>query len=355
MIRQVVTRRFEPSLARLRPGSQRLKLNLTASFHHHRPIDSNIESSANEAGVSDKVQHDLTVGTGQVIFLNSRESGGILLGSLLIGDPYLAVLAGVGTLASSTTASLMGIDEETRKNGLWSYNGCLVGCATAVFVAPDSALMGLLTTSLGAAGSTALAASLSASLKMPQWTWSFNFVTLSLLLRSQPLAVATNDTPVEGPSLLMAPLNGLSQIFVVESALSGLGVVAAIYTYSPLLAGHALLGSTVGAITGICLASDAASVASGLWSYNSALVSMGVGVFFTNTRSTWTLSAGGAVTSAVLFGGMSTVFAQHLGTPCLTLPFCATMSACYQLHRVVPSLQLADNAHSPEKNVYRLP
>eukprot|EP00525_Craspedostauros_australis_P008326 CAMPEP_0198127278 /NCGR_PEP_ID=MMETSP1442-20131203/46809_1 /TAXON_ID= /ORGANISM="Craspedostauros australis, Strain CCMP3328" /LENGTH=66 /DNA_ID=CAMNT_0043787227 /DNA_START=35 /DNA_END=235 /DNA_ORIENTATION=- len=61
------------------------------------------------------------------------------------------------------------------------------------------------------------------------------------------------------------------------------------------------------------------------------------------------LSAGGAAATAGLFGAFKTMFGA-VGAPCLTLPFCITMSASYLLGGRVPGLVLAKEPHSPEKN-----
>jgi urea transporter len=128
-------------------------------------------------------------------------------------------------------------------------------------------------------------------------------------------------------------------------------VIAAggIATYSPGLAAHALAGSAVGAIVGGCLGAPSAEIAAGLWGFNSALTSMAIGVFFVHSTPTMLFSAGGAAATAAVFGAMKGVFGVY-GAPCLTLPFCFTMSACYLLHKQIPGLMLAQSPHSPEKN-----
>jgi urea transporter len=325
-------------------------------------------------------------GSGQVIFLNSDVSGKIILASLAIGDPFTASMAALGTASSTMTARFSQFDASTTNDGLYSYNGCLVGCATAVFIAPHSLLFASVVTGIGAASATYVTACLSrmlASSSMPQWTWAFNAVTLTTLLRVHPLAVAnttntttattaiTDNAAVESVAavtttapgfleILSSPLVGLSQIFVVQSAVSGAGIVLAIASYSPLLAAHALSGSCIGCLTGWAMqGAPISDVAAGLWGFNSALTSMGVAVFFRNTRQSQILSAAGAAATASVFGALSEVFGT-IGSPCLTLPFCITMSGCWLLgttverasrKALVPGLILASNPHSPEKNL----
>jgi urea transporter len=310
-------------------------------------------------------------GVGQVLFLNSKTSGQILLASLAIGDPYLAVWATLGTLTSTATAQSLSLSSKVMmENGLYSYNGCLVGCATSVFLASTQMTTSSLVlataagTVTGAAAATIVTAILSKHVcpPMPQWTLAFNIVTLTALLRIQPLASSAGSTAVDvvtpttlWSDVLLSPLTGLSQIFVVESAMTGVGIVAAIASYSPALAAHTLMGTTIGSLMGALVYQvPLADVAAGLWGYNAALTSLGVGVFFIPSWQCTALSVTGAMATSVVFGSMLPAFTA---TPCLTLPFCVTMSACWMLGTpatqssvLVPGLILSANPHSPEKN-----
>jgi urea transporter len=319
-----------------------------------------------------------TKGVGQVIFLNSKQSGQILLASLAIGDPFLATMAILGTLTSTATAKYIPLpSKDALSNGLYSYNGCLIGCASSVFLSSTFTTMSsfvLATTALtmtGAASATITTAILNKICPpMPQWTYAFNFVMLTALLRVQPLTpkstAPTTDTAevvditststTSALDILTSPLKGLSQIFVVESAWTGIGALAAIASYSPGLALHAIMGSTVGCMTGTLIYNvPIADVAAGLWGYNAALTSLGVGVFFVPSNRTNVLSFTGAFATSAAFGAMQPVFTS---TPCLTLPFCITMSACWLLGTplsqkataVIPGLLLAPDPHSPENN-----
>jgi urea transporter len=316
-------------------------------------------------------------GIGQVIFLNSRTSGLAILGGLALGDPYLATMAAIGTATATGTAKMAGMDSDSINDGLLGYNGCLVGCAAAVF-GPASILACTTTTLVGSAATPFVAGALKETMgSMPQWTFAFNVVTLTNLLRTRPflppvetqkttlvedflaedfqalvMASESTTTPSSSSSfgdLLVSPLKGISQIFVVESALSGAVIVGGIASYSPMLAAHAVAGSAIGTFMGAVTGAEMAELTMGLYGFNSALTSMGVGVFFVHSTPTMLLSAGGAALTASLFGAMKTVFGAY-GAPALTLPFCFAMSACYLLPKQIPSLILAKNPHSPEKN-----
>ena len=234
----------------------------------------------------------------------------------------------------------------------------LIGCAASVF-GPAYLPHVVLSTLLGSAATPILSASLKNAISMPQWTWSFNIVALTSLMRSRPLLesssstadameVVTTTTPGY-LDIISSPLLGISQIFAVGSQLTGAGILGSIYMYSPKLAYHALGGSITGCVVGLLSGADLNDVALGLWGYNSALSSMAVGTFFVHSHQTMALSASSAVASAALFGGMQMLSGSY-GIPCLTLPFCTVASACYLLEGQIPGLKLATDPHSPEKN-----
>jgi urea transporter len=213
-------------------------------------------------------------GIGQVIFLNSPTSGAIILGGLAVGNPGLAGMAALGAVTSTATAKAAGLDEAAIKDGLLTYNGFLVGCAASVF-GPTSMLACTTSTIVGAAATPFVSATLKETMtEIPQWTYSFNLVALTSLLRTRPflpaddvvavsaatsdsdgfgdlLLLSENDVTAEVSSasesvgfgdLLVSPFTGISQIFVVESPLSGaiiwygIGMVSVCTDYSVILA-----------------------------------------------------------------------------------------------------------------------
>ena len=98
-----------------------------------------------------------TRAVGQVIFLNSVNSGRMICLSLAIVDPTLAACAALGSFTSLTTANIIGLDNQTYKDGLWGYNGVLIGCAAKVF-GPSFLPLTVAYTILGAAVTPILSA-----------------------------------------------------------------------------------------------------------------------------------------------------------------------------------------------------
>ncbi|KAL7505621.1 hypothetical protein ACHAXN_004476, partial [Cyclotella atomus] len=359
---------FILSLARRhqRP-SRSSRLSHRQTYHHVAHFSSSDGSKNDDKPISISVAPTVqatSTSIGQVIFLNSQKSGNIILASLALADPTLAAFAAIGAVTSVSTSNLLGLDNSSIANGLQGYNGALIGCASSVFM--SSLPFVVLGTVAGAFATPVVSASLKNVTSIPQWTWSFNLVMLTGLMRSRPLlngessegAAESSDMTIESVivehstslmDVLVSPLTSISQIFVVNSPLSGLGILAATSLYSPALSLHALGGATTGCLVGLLLG-DVEGVTAGLWGYNSALTSMAIGTFYVDSMKSRFLSAGAAAGTAVLFGGMSTVAGAY-GIPCLTLPFCSVATTCYLLEGQIPGLKLAQTPHSPEKNM----
>lgn len=296
-------------------------------------------------------------GVGQVLFCNSAATGAGLLAALAVADPLLALHAGLGTAAAHTAHANARLDASARADGLASYNGCLVGCAFWVFLpmAGVSAAAVPLATCVGAAASPFVGAAIGEAMgRVPQWTLAFNAVAFTSLLHAKPLAaLAPGGSAVASASaaeLVLAPLHGISQIFVADSAACGALILAAVAaSYSPACAGALLVGSATGSLVGATLGAHSSELAHGLWGFNPALTSLAVAVFFVPTRESAALAVGGAAATAVAFAGAKAACGS-LAAPALTLPFCVVASACYLLERKVPGLALAASPHSPEQN-----
>jgi len=288
-------------------------------------------------------------GIGQVLFCNSPVTGAGILGALTFASPWIGICAAIGSASASATARSMQLDATMLRNGLYSYNGALVGCAFGALGTPVEGATAVLS-AIGAAASVPLVVALKNGLgSVPQYTLSFNIAALSAFLYMRPLdAVVAAAAP--GPlSYMTAPLAGVSQIFLVNSPFAGALILGGIAYYSPRAAAYTLAGSTAGLLTGVAMGAPGAELACGLWGFNPALTSLAVSVFFVHSPTSMKLAAAGSTSTAVLFGGMKTALAGA-GVPALTLPFCVAASACHLLRNDVPGLVLAKEPHSPEKN-----
>ena len=271
-------------------------------------------------------------GVGQVVFCDKVVEGGLILGGLFVGDPGLAAGAALGGASATVAAQAMGGDRATVERGLASYNGVLVGAAFSAFL-PGAALA----PTVAAAAATAPLSAAFGRLcgRVPQYTLAFNAVALSALAFVRPLAEAAPAAAAAAQAsaldVVRAPLVGVSQIFVVDSPLTGAAILLALARADPAHAAHALAGSALGSCVGLALGAPVDEVVHGLWGFNSALAALGVSVFFSPSAASRTLAAGGAASAAVVFGGLKTAMGAAFAVPALTLPFCAVAACCHVL------------------------
>lgn len=305
-------------------------------------------------------------GLSQVLLCNSPVTGALVLSGLTLTAPLTAGLAYLGCATANFVAKEAKLDEEALDSGLLGYNGVLLGAAFSVFL-PMKLPAVAAATVLGAAITpfvyTAIGNSMQfertrknttnymTTVKIPQWTLAFNAVALTAFASTRPLEGAVAEAALQMSHVITSPLRGISEIFLVDSAFAGLVLLGAVGYYSRGLAGHMLLGSTVGTLTAATLMGvPAAEIATGMYGFNPALTSLAAGAFFVHSRQTMALSAGSAAATSALYCGMSTTLGAAAAVPALTLPFCVMAAGCHLMRESVPGLVLAATPHSPEKN-----
>lgn len=317
-------------------------------------------------------------GIGQIVFMNNPVTGLLILAGMSVFSLWLGFATALGVASSTAFALLLGLDRGAVRAGLYGFNGALVGAGLATFLAASWSLQVMLYTVTVAAFSTMLVAALTlvlAGLKVPPLTLPFNLVTLAFLLAAFSLS-RTDLSPVEprvpavgadistglratesGPAVGLlegvanAVLRGISQLFLADSILVGLIILAAILVCSRLAAALALLGSGVGMLTGLALGADGYEVYHGLWGFNSFVTAVAIGGVFValNWRSV-ILAAVAAAVAALLFATFTNLFSPW-GLPALTLPFCLTTLA-FLIPRELTRLRAVtlDEISTPEEH-----
>ena len=149
-------------------------------------------------------------GMAQVIFINNPLSGLVLLLAFLVQSPWFALLALLGTAASHCTARLLGLAEGLRSEGIYGFNGALVGCAVANFAQFDRPLSSLIWAALVVLGGAlttllleGLGRGINRSMGLPPLTLPFILVTWGLLALASlaPAAALVLAEPVSMPEL----------------------------------------------------------------------------------------------------------------------------------------------------------
>ncbi len=292
---------------------------------------------------------------GQVIFLNNPLTGLLLLIALALQSPALAVLTLVGIVAANGTALVLRWERGPLRDGIYGFNGALVGSAIAVFADPAAGArlpLGVPLTLVGAALSSLLVRHLGGWLKarpgLPVLTLPFCLVTWGWMAAvaafGSPLLTLAAAGPLPevpgGPAaaLLLALPRGFAQVFLCDGLWSGVLVVLAVAAASPIAAALGLLGAAAGGLVGLLMGAGTEPVALGLWSYNAVLTAIAMGGTFHPPTPRSLVSA---LAAAGVAAGVTPLLAGLLpaGVPVLTFPFVVTtLLALALLQRWLPSM-----------------
>jgi urea transporter len=120
-------------------------------------------------------------------------------------------------------------------------------------------------------------------------------------------------------SLLTASLKGISQVILIENAITGLLILIAITIESYYLGLIALLSAIIGTLVGRWGGADENSINQGLLGYNSVLTGMAL-VLFLNGPYMWIIAIVGSAVAAIFTATMNH-FMQKTEIPILTFPF----------------------------------
>lgn len=116
-----------------------------------------------------------------------------------------------------------------------------------------------------------------------------------------------------------AALKGISQVLLIENAISGLLILLAITTYSYFLGIITLLSAIIGNAVGRFGGADEKSINQGLFGYNSVLTGIALALFLTGPYH-WIIALMGAAIASIFTAAMMHAF-KNSGIPVLTFPF----------------------------------
>ena len=152
---------------------------------------------------------------------------------------------------------------------------------------------------------------------------------------------------INGPlGLIIAPLTGVSQIFMVNSTLVGVCVLGALsIDHDPetdFVGGgfsFAAFGSYVGMGTALVLGGqvvELSAITAGMVGFNPALTALAVHTYLKPSMGGIVLAGGGAVVTTLLTVGMVPLFGAHLGgLPVCTLPFCIVAAGIVPVAKIL--------------------
>lgn len=271
-------------------------------------------------------------GISQVIIVNNPISGIFILIALYVGGGALVgTLALVSTFVASAIALRIFYDKDSVKNGLAGYNACLVGCAFPVFVQQEwgtNFVMGVFLAVMSSFVNLALKPLCSGS---PTFTFAFNATIIAYVLFAFDSPGPLPELPITAWNIILSPFKGISQIWVVNSALAGLLIFIGVAIDSWGIALFALVGSTIGCVAGYLLGGPDAwiQISNGLYGFNSCLLMCAIAVFYVPSPVSILFGLVACVCTEILTKSLGAAFDKSLGIPSFTLPFCIIATACH--------------------------
>ncbi|XP_057899540.1 urea transporter 2-like [Melospiza georgiana] len=279
-------------------------------------------------------------GISQVMFVNNPLTGLVILAGLLLQNPWWTLTGCVGTLVSTLTALILGQDRSAIAAGLYGYNGVLVGLLMAVFSADGDynwwLLLPVALVSMTCPIFTSALSAVFSKWDLPVLTLPFNLALTLYLAASGPHnlffpttvirpAMATPNitwADAEITTLLQSIPVGVGQVYGCDNPWTGGIFLIGLFISSPLICVHTVIGSAVGMLAGLSLATPFSQIYSGLWGYNSSLSCAAIGgMFLALTWQTHLLAMACALFSAYL-GAAVTHVLSVFGVPSGTWPFC---------------------------------
>lgn len=281
-------------------------------------------------------------GVGQVMFQDNPWTGLLFLAGIFWGayEEHLAIVAWgalVGVIVSTLTGYILKLPDGKGAQGLWGFNGVLVGCALPTFL--GNTVWMWLALILAAAMTTWVRSGMDRVMKsfnVSSFTFPFVLTTWFFLLAARlfdgmpainmgtpelPVGVHDTVTYTFGP-LVVYWLKGIAQVFLINSWVTGIFFLAALAVSSWRAALWAAMGSAIALGIAIFWNGPGVDIANGLYGFSAVLTAIALGATFCNfswKATVWTIL--GTIATVFVQAAMNAFFAP-MGLPTLTGPFC---------------------------------
>uniref|UniRef100_A0A3Q3JG72 Urea transporter n=1 Tax=Monopterus albus TaxID=43700 RepID=A0A3Q3JG72_MONAL len=279
-------------------------------------------------------------GAAQVMFVNNPLSGLIIFAGLILQNYWWALNGFMGTLFATISALILQQNRDAIAAGLYGYNGILVGLLMAVFSTAGEWYWWLLLPNIFMSMMCPIVSSALASINsrwdLPVFTLPFNILVCLHMVATghynnyfpQVLFKPRSEMPnitwaeIDVAKLFKSIPVGIGQVYGCDNPWTGGIFIISLFISSPITCAHAIIGSTVGMVSGLALAAPFGDIYFGLWGYNCVLACIAIGgMFYVLTWQAHLL----AITCAFFCAYLSSAISNIMSTfslPACTWPFC---------------------------------
>lgn len=250
----------------------------------------------------------------------------MLLG-IVAGSVQMALLAIAGNIVGNITAYAAKFNRRDIENGIYGFNGTLVGIATGVFF--QMSIPAILLLIAASALSTFIARLISMQKFLPGLTAPFVIATWAMIAIAPDsmLLQSTNTTQQANLDWLDSLSFSFGQVmFQATTITTGILFFTAIAVNSRTNALYALLGAVISIITAIIIGIDTTAINMGLAGYNGILCAIAIGK--RSLGSAILVAMASILSVALQYAGI------HLGITTLTAPFVAATWIALMLQKL---------------------
>lgn len=281
-------------------------------------------------------------GVGQVMFQDSMWTGiffliGIFWGAYEEGFPLVAWGALVGVVVSTLTGYILRLPDQKGANGLWGFNGVLVGCAFPTFLANTVWMwIGMIICSALTTIARSGMDNVFGRWKLSSFTFPFVFCTWIFLLAARlfnGFPAINMGTPefAHGHTeiislgffdLVVYWLKGIAQVFLINSWVCGAFFLVGLAVSSWRAALWAAVGSALSLFIALLWGGPGQDIANGLYGFSAVLTAIALGATYCNfswRSALWAIM--GTIVTVFIQAAMNAFFSP-MGLPTLTGPFC---------------------------------
>ncbi len=282
-------------------------------------------------------------GIGQVMFQDNPLSGLLFFiamgwGSYVAGTPQVAIGGVVAIVAAKLAAMWLRVEAADLGAGLYGFNAYLIGLALPTFLAPSPLLWGYIV--LG--GIVSVPATIGIANVCKSWgvatlTAPFVLVTWLLLLGTHAFGAiegsglpmsdvikpidAAAANPLEMKGFIEGVVKSISQVFLSESILAALLLLAGLAVNSIPAAVLAVAGAMVAVLTAHVLGAESNLITGGLLGFSPVLTAIALGAVFYKPCAKVALYALVATIFTVVAQSAMNALFTPFGIPALTAPF----------------------------------
>ncbi|WP_394856326.1 urea transporter [Staphylococcus borealis] len=269
----------------------------------------------------------------QVVFMNNKWSGVLILIGLFVARWEIGIAAMIGSVLALLLAPFFNYSEAEIQNGLVGYNAVLTAIGLALFL--QSSVVAWVVLLIATILTLPMGAAIRELLKpfgIPMLTFPFVLMTwlvLAMTTQFSKLKVTIDILPqqVKHPDIshnhiswLSGITTNFSEIFLVTSILGSVLIIIGIFVGSIKGGIYAIISSILAVIFIVALGGDYPSITNGLYGYNAILTGIALGAIFTTKLNTYIAVITGLLLTVVMHGALATLLAP-VGLPVFTAPF----------------------------------